>query len=83
MSRSDKRRRLTSAVQFREEEDVGEGLATTPGAGAPENRPMELARLELEGTAAAGLSHHRRMRGGPSCGSWSCSSTRWASSSSR
>ncbi|CAM9737164.1 unnamed protein product [Lampetra planeri] len=54
MSRSGKRRRLTSGVQFREEEDVGEGLTTTPGT--PENRPVELARPELEGTAAAEAS---------------------------
>nr|XP_032806838.1 hexokinase-2-like [Petromyzon marinus] len=50
------RRRLTSAVQFRDEEDVGEGLATNPGAWAPEHRPVEPARLEREGTAAAGAA---------------------------
>ncbi|CAN0356785.1 unnamed protein product [Lampetra planeri] len=56
MSGPSKRRRLTSAAQFHDEEDVGEGLATNLGAGGPEHRPVEPARPELEGTAAAGAA---------------------------
>ncbi|CAN0341299.1 unnamed protein product [Lampetra fluviatilis] len=53
MSRPGKKRRLTSASQFHEE-DVGEGLTMNPGAGGPEHRLVELERPELDGTVAAG-----------------------------
>nr|XP_032814126.1 uncharacterized protein LOC116944544 isoform X2 [Petromyzon marinus] len=56
MSRPGKRQRLMSAVQFCDEEDVGEGLATNPGAWAREHRPVEPAWLEREGTVAAGAA---------------------------